>query len=56
MNSFYKFAKNNQLKFRDISVEMLDKYENHECAKDGGIGEKRELRDCIMMLLKGNSR
>jgi hypothetical protein len=30
------------LKFRDISVEMLDKYETHLRAtgsKDGGIGE-----------------
>lgn len=48
MNSFYKFAKNNQLRFRDISVEMLDKYETHLRAtgsKDGGIGVRmRELR------------
>lgn len=48
MNSFYKFAKNNQLKFNDISVLMLDKYETHLRAtgsKDGGIGVRmRELR------------
>lgn len=48
MNSFFKFAKNLQLKFRDINVEMLDKYETHLRAtgsKDGGIGVRmRELR------------
>ena len=48
MNSFYKFNKNNQLKFRDISVTMLDKYETHlrsTGSKDGGIGVRmRELR------------
>lgn len=48
MNSFYKFAQNNQLKFRDITVVMLDKYETHLRAtgsKDGGIGVRmRELR------------
>ncbi|HFG0566271.1 site-specific integrase [Flavobacterium psychrophilum] len=48
MNSFFKFAKNFQLKFRDINVEMLDKYETHLRAtgsKDGGIGVRmRELR------------
>ncbi len=48
MNSFFKFAKNYQLKFRDINVEMLDKYETHLRAtgsKDGGIGVRmRELR------------
>jgi integrase len=48
MNSFFKFAKNLQLKFRDINVEMLDKYETHLRAtgsKVGGIGVRmRELR------------
>lgn len=48
MNSFYKFTQNNQLKFRDITVTMLDKYETHLRAtgsKDGGIGVRmRELR------------
>ncbi len=47
MTSFYKFSKNNQLKFKDITVEVLDKYETHLRAtcKDGGIGVRmRELR------------
>lgn len=47
MASFYKFAKNNQLRFMDITVEMLDKYETYlrPTCKDGGIGVRmRELR------------
>ncbi|MGK4566316.1 phage integrase SAM-like domain-containing protein [Flavobacterium sp. 3HN19-14] len=41
MNSFFKFANNNLLKFRDVTIETLDKYETYLRAtgsRDGGIG------------------
>ncbi|MCW4470350.1 site-specific integrase [Flavobacterium sp. MFBS3-15] len=48
MTSFYKFAKNEKLMFREVNVEMLDKYETYlrsTGSKDGGIGVRmRELR------------
>lgn len=48
MNSFFKFAKNDKLMFRELNVEMLDKYETYlrsKGSKDGGIGVRmRELR------------
>ena len=48
MTSFFKFSKNRQLKFREINLEMLDKYETHLRATgsaDGGIAVRmRELR------------
>lgn len=48
MNSFFKFAKNEKLMFREVTVEMLDKYETYlrsTGSKDGGIGVRmRELR------------
>jgi len=48
MNSFFKFAKNEKLMFREITLEMLDKYETYlrsTGSKDGGIGVRmRELR------------
>lgn len=48
MNSFFKFTKNKNLVFRDVTSELLDKYETHlrnNGGTDGGIGVKmRELR------------
>lgn len=50
MVSFFKFNPNKQLMFRDITVEMLDKYEaymrkNKRGSSDGGIGVKmRQFR------------
>jgi site-specific recombinase XerD len=47
-NSFFKFHKNQKVLFREITVEVLDKYETHLRANgsnDGGIGVRmRELR------------
>jgi site-specific recombinase XerD len=47
-NSFFKFCKNQHLLFREITVELLHKYETYLRAtgsQDGGIGVKmRELR------------
>jgi site-specific recombinase XerD len=47
-NSFFKFCKNQHLLFREITVELLHKYETYLRAtgsQDGGIGAKmRELR------------
>jgi site-specific recombinase XerD len=47
-NSFFKFCKNQKILFREITVEVLDKYETHLRAtgsNDGGIGVRmRELR------------
>lgn len=47
-NSFFKFCNNQQIHFREITVEVLDKYETHLRAngsQDGGIGVRmRELR------------
>jgi integrase/recombinase XerD len=47
-NSFFKFQKNQKVLFREITVEVLDKYETHLRASgsnDGGIGVRmRELR------------
>jgi len=47
-NSFFKFCKNQNLLFKEITVELLHKYETHLRAtgsQDGGIGVKmRELR------------
>ena len=46
--SFFKFCKNQKILFREITVEVLDKYETHLRAtgsNDGGIGVRmRELR------------
>jgi integrase/recombinase XerD len=46
--SFFKFSKNNKILFKEITVEMLDKYETFLRASggtDGGIGVRmRELR------------
>ncbi|ESU19933.1 hypothetical protein FCR2A7T_13380 [Flavobacterium cauense R2A-7] len=46
--SFFKFVKNNQLMFKDITPTLLDKYETYLRANnnnDGGVGVKmRELR------------
>jgi integrase/recombinase XerD len=47
-NSFFRFCKNQKILFKEINVEMLDKYETHLRAtgsNDGGIGVRmRELR------------
>ena len=47
-NSFFRFCKNQKIMFREITVEVLDKYETHLRAtgsNDGGIGVRmRELR------------
>ncbi|UFH36071.1 site-specific integrase [Flavobacterium acetivorans] len=47
-NSFFKFHKNQKVLFREVTVEVLDKYETHLRANgsnDGGIGVRmRELR------------
>jgi integrase/recombinase XerD len=46
--SFFKFCKNNKILFKEITVEMLDKYETFlrgSGGTDGGIGVRmRELR------------
>jgi len=46
--SFFKFCKNQKILFREITVEVLDKYETHmrsTGSNDGGIGVRmRELR------------
>jgi len=48
MNSFFKFAQNEKLMFREVNVEMLDKYESFLRStgnKDGGIAVRmREFR------------
>jgi site-specific recombinase XerD len=47
-NSFFRFCKNQKILFKEITVEMLDKYETHlrsTGSNDGGIGVRmRELR------------
>lgn len=47
-NSFFRFCKNQKILFKEINVELLDKYETHLRAtgsNDGGIGVRmRELR------------
>ena len=47
-NSFFRFCKNQKIMFREITVEVLDKYETYLRAtgsNDGGIGVRmRELR------------
>jgi integrase len=47
-NSFFRFCKNQRILFKEITVEMLDKYETHlrsTGSNDGGIGVRmRELR------------
>jgi integrase len=47
-NSFFRFCKNQKILFREITVEVLDKYETYLRAtgsNDGGIGVRmRELR------------
>lgn len=47
-NSFFRFCKNQKILFKEITVEVLDKYETHLRAtgsNDGGIGVRmRELR------------
>ena len=47
-NSFFKFCKNQKTLFKEITVELLDKYETHlrsTGCNDGGIGVRmRELR------------
>lgn len=47
-NSFFKFCKNQKILFKEITVEVLDKYETHlrsTGSNDGGIGVRmRELR------------
>lgn len=47
-NSFFRFCKNKKILFREITVEVIDKYETHLRASgsnDGGIGVRmRELR------------
>lgn len=47
-NSFFKFCKNQKILFKEITVELLDKYETHlrsTGSNDGGIGVRmRELR------------
>ncbi|NDI98704.1 site-specific integrase [Flavobacterium sp. LaA7.5] len=56
MNSFFKFAKNEKLMFREITVEMLDSYEIYlrsNGSNDGGIGVKmRELKALINDAIK----
>ena len=46
--SFFKFCKNQKILFKEITVEVVDKYETHLRANgctDGGIGVRmRELR------------
>lgn len=47
-NSFFRFCKNQKILFKEINVELLDKYETHlrsTGSNDGGIGVRmRELR------------
>ena len=47
-NSFFRFCKNQKILFKEITVEMLDKFETHlrsTGSNDGGIGVRmRELR------------
>lgn len=47
-NSFFRFCKNQKILFKEITVDMLDKYETHlrsTGSNDGGIGVRmRELR------------
>jgi integrase len=47
-NSFFSFCKNQKILFKEITVEMLDKFETHlriTGSNDGGIGVRmRELR------------
>jgi integrase/recombinase XerD len=47
-NSFFRFCKNQKILFKEITVELLDKYETHlrsTGSNDGGIGVRmRELR------------
>ena len=47
-NSFFRFCKNQKILFKEITVEILDKYETHlrsTGSNDGGIGVRmRELR------------
>lgn len=55
-NSFFKFCKNQKILFKEITVELLDKYETHLRAtgsNDGGIGVRmRELRALFNSAIK----
>ncbi len=57
-NSFFRFCKNQKILFKEITVELLDKYETHlrsTGSNDGGIGVRmRELRALFNDAIKKN--
>lgn len=57
-NSFFRFCKNQKILFKEITVELLDKYETHlrsTGSNDGGIGVRmRELRAVFNDAIKKN--